>query len=219
MPLNVAPTKKAFLDALASDMSADEAKYLVSLMGGVAGASGGGAANPPGANAGHVAGLAGSPWSAYLKGMEVVETAGTETSFTPENIWGVGSADPPVQRFPFVPDTIDQSKLDLSLNGEHGSIVVGCTFAKGASPRMRILVDMALGEGDAVPPGAAGAPRALLLCRADCSAQTQTHSLITQRLSLRPSLMSASRRRRLARLPQPRRAAPWRLHCHDEPGR
>ena len=161
MPAKVAPSKKAFLDALAGDMSAEEAKYLLSVLGGEGGGGGGGAtAAPASAPGGHVAGLAGAPWQAYLKGMEVVESnGGTETSYTPENIWGVGSADPPVQRVPFVPDTLDESALDLSLNGEHGSIVVGCAFAKGASPRMRILVDMALGEGDAVPPvgGAAGA--------------------------------------------------------------
>lgn len=164
MPGKVAPTKKAFLDALASDISAEEAAYLCSLLGGDAPA--GSAAPAPAASGGHEAGLAGAPWMAYLKGMEVVETNGSaQTSFTPENIWGMGSADPPVQRHPFVPDTLDRNALDLSLNGEHGSIVVGCTFAKGASPRMRILVDMALGEGDAVPP-VGGAAGALTACRA-----------------------------------------------------
>ena len=180
MPAKVAPSKKAFLDALAGDMSVEEAKYLLSVLGGGAG---GGAAvaaaaaaptsAPGGSLGGHVAGLAGAPWQAYLKGMEVVERdGGTETSYTPENIWGVGSADPPVQRVPFVPDTLDEKALDLSLNGEHGSIVVGCAFAKGASPRMRILVDMALGEGDAVPPvgGAAGASVA-------CKAGQRVHNM------------------------------------------
>jgi hypothetical protein len=177
MPAKVAPSKKAFLDALAGDMSAEEAKYLLSVLGGGAAGGGGGggaAAAPASVPGGHVVGLAGAPWQAYLKGMEVVESdGGTETSYTPENIWGVGSADPPTQRAPFVPDTLDESSLDLSLNGEHGSIVVGCAFAKGASPRMRILVDMALGEGDAVPPvgGAAGAHIA-------CQAEHCAHSIL-----------------------------------------